>query len=196
VGPTQPPIQWHNGIFRWGKADDAWSWPLPSILAPRLTMSGAIPLVPLYIFMAWTRTLFLFIRLPYRHTRIQLKEKETERALHGPSKYWNGPFYWRVYGQVSCASSIRVPWYYNLVRAYSVPVPYHKWVRSTGGTLIGRTKPKFSKKNISQCHFVHHKSHMDYRWNESQRRQIWQLTTWALAQPVCVEHSAIRQSPQ
>jgi hypothetical protein len=26
---------------------------------------------------------------------------------------------------------------------------------------IDRIKPKYSEKNLSQCHFVHHKSHMD-----------------------------------
>jgi hypothetical protein len=29
------------------------------------------------------------------------------------------------------------------------------------GGMTDRGKPKNSKKNLSQCHFAHHKSHMD-----------------------------------
>jgi hypothetical protein len=31
----------------------------------------------------------------------------------------------------------------------------HRW------SEIDRGKPKYSEKNLSQCHFVHHKSHME-----------------------------------
>jgi hypothetical protein len=31
----------------------------------------------------------------------------------------------------------------------------HRW------NEIDREKPKYSEKNLSQCHFVHHKSNMD-----------------------------------
>jgi hypothetical protein len=31
----------------------------------------------------------------------------------------------------------------------------HRW------NEIDRGKPKYSRENLSQCHFAHHKSHMD-----------------------------------
>jgi hypothetical protein len=37
----------------------------------------------------------------------------------------------------------------------------HEWIWSSGGCDVDRGKPKDSEKNLSQCHSVHHKSHMD-----------------------------------
>jgi hypothetical protein len=34
-------------------------------------------------------------------------------------------------------------------------------MENDGGVIFLREKPKISEKNLSQCHFVHHKSHMD-----------------------------------
>jgi hypothetical protein len=50
---------------------------------------------------------------------------------------------------------------------------------------IGRGKPKISEKNLSQCRFVHHKSHMDWNWAFAVRGR--RLTAWAMTRPLsCV----------
>jgi hypothetical protein len=46
---------------------------------------------------------------------------------------------------------------------------------------IDRRKPKNSEKNLSQCHFVNHKSHMD--WPGRKPGPPRRLTTWAMARP-------------
>jgi hypothetical protein len=56
VGPTQPHIQRVLVFFLRPKATGAWSWPVTSFLVPKLRMSGCLPLLPLYAFMAWTDT--------------------------------------------------------------------------------------------------------------------------------------------
>jgi hypothetical protein len=39
-----------------------------------------------------------------------------------------------------------------------------KYVMEHWWNVIGRGKPKYPDKNLSQCHFVHHKFHMG--WHE------------------------------
>jgi hypothetical protein len=52
----------------------------------------------------------------------------------------------------------------------------HRW------NDIDRGKPKCSRKNLSQCHFVHHKSHMDSR-DRTRASAVGgrRLTAWAMA---------------
>jgi hypothetical protein len=43
----------------------------------------------------------------------------------------------------------------KMIRFFICRVMEHRW------NEIDRGKPKFSRKDLSQCHFVHHKSHME-----------------------------------
>jgi hypothetical protein len=64
----------------------------------------------------------------------------------------------RRYGHTASLRLLVQPYYYYYYYYYYLVlflVIQHRW------NEIGRGKPKYSGKNLSQCHFVHHKTHMD-----------------------------------
>jgi hypothetical protein len=61
---------------------------------------------------------------------------------------------------------------------------------------IDRGKPKKSEKNLSQCHFIKHKSHMDWRGREpgNPRWEVGEASTMGILTPLSVLFGSERVS--
>jgi hypothetical protein len=66
---------------------------------------------------------------------------------------------------------------------FALQMVYEHWWND-----IDRRKLKKSEKNLSQCHFVRHKSHMEWPGREPLLRAR-RLTAWAMARPSCTRIS-------
>jgi hypothetical protein len=81
-----------------------------------------------------------------------------------PTCFFLGGGGWRAPQQMlrthrSLQASCVTLWWRWLVFSFFL-VMEHRW------NEIDRGKPKYSGKNLSQCHFVHYKSHMNWPWIE------------------------------
>jgi hypothetical protein len=84
----------------------------------------------------------------------------------------------RRYGRTAALRLIVQP--YDVIFFVIFLVMEHRW------NEIDRGSPKYSGKNLSQFHFVHHKSHMDWPRDRTRASAVGgrRLTAWAMARPV------------
>jgi hypothetical protein len=84
-------------------------------------------------------------------------------------------------------------WWRWLVFSFFLVIE-HRW------NEIYRGKPKYPSKNLAQCHFVYHKSHVDWPRDRNRTSTVrgQRLTAWAMARPGptadCYEHGNELQS--
>jgi hypothetical protein len=87
----------------------------------------------------------------------------------------------RCYGRTAAlkAYCATLWWRWSFFFCFSILME-HRW------NEIDRGKPKYSERNQSQCHFVHHKSHMDRPQDRTRDSAVRgrRLTARAMAQPL------------
>jgi len=95
-GPTQAHILWVPGFFPWAWRSQDKKLTNYLCLVPRLRMSGGVPLLPLFAFMAWTGTalpfcmilLALILKFPYFYNLLWLKRKRPQANQHIHALYY------------------------------------------------------------------------------------------------------------
>jgi hypothetical protein len=82
------------------KVAGTWRYPFNLQIFSRLRMSGTIPPPPTYLFMAWTKKIFIYCSL-WRETRHQLRSSKTNAALPGNCKSYKLSFLRIFHSKVS-----------------------------------------------------------------------------------------------
>ena len=144
------------GIFPSCRVDETWSWPLPSIFTPRLTLSAATSLCPRPCLYGVERGFYSFLSDIHIDTHVFSTRNTTQNqpfmGRTGMTCLWAGQL---------CKFDEAVPY---------GPTMYQQLTKEGWVVLVERymalLKQKFSAKNLSHCHLVHHKSHVYYHGNK------------------------------
>jgi hypothetical protein len=82
LGPTQPPFQWVPGLFPGGKVARLWCWPPNSIQCQGYRKSRAIPVLPLWAFVACSGVTFTFTFISSLLLHVRNRLQHTVSFVH------------------------------------------------------------------------------------------------------------------